>query len=101
MNEKQDTNEIIEEVETPKQDDTPKQDPPKQEQPSDDFQETILKLKEGYEVKMAKQKEEYEKKIEERNKVIKQLLIDDDASTPKITIVDNINALRRAQNKKW
>ena len=96
--ENKENNEIIEAVD--KHEETPVEETKTEEQ-KDDFQETILKLKEGYENKMLKQREDYEKKIEERNKVIKQLLLDDDASTPKASIVDNINALRRAQNKKW
>lgn len=68
----------------------------------EDLQATILKIKEGYETKLAKQKEHYEKRLEERNKVINQLLLDDNANLPpKESIVEKINKRREAQQKKW
>lgn len=74
---------------------------PSEEEPKEDLQETILKIKEGYETKMLKQKEMYEKRIEERNKVINQLLLEGDANKPKASIVDKINEKRVQQTRKW
>lgn len=67
-----------------------------------ELQALITDVKAEYEVKLAKQKEDFEKKVKERDKVIKQLLTQDgDANKPKNAIIDDINARRSAQLKKW
>lgn len=86
-------------VETEAEVEEPTEEP--KEEPKEDLQATILQLKNGYETKLAQQKEKYEKRIEERNKVINQLLLDGDANKPKESFVDKINKRREAQLKKW
>lgn len=65
--------------------------------------ETLIKeVKDGYENKLLKQQEEFNKRLGEREKVIKQLLSDDaNANKSKVTVIDLINMRRSAQNKKW
>lgn len=63
----------------------------------------VKQVKDEYDAKLLKQHDAYEKRLKEREAVIKQLLSNDgDANTqPQNTIVDKINARRSAQNKKW
>lgn len=63
----------------------------------------VKQVKDEYDAKLLKQHDVYEKRLKEREAVIKQLLSNDgDANTPpQNTIVDKINARRSAQNKKW
>lgn len=67
-----------------------------------DTQALVKQVKDEYEAKLLKQRDKYETRLQEREKVIKQLLSGDgDANKPKDTIIDKINARRSAQNKKW
>ena len=70
---------------------------------AEDTGNLVKQVKDEYEAKMLKQHDTYEKRLKEREAVIKQLLSNDgDADTPpQNTIVDKINARRIAQNKKW
>ena len=67
----------------------------------EDTKTLIKELKDGYEEKLVKQEEKYNKKLTEQKDVIKQLLLGGDANNPLPTIIDKINARRSAQNKKW
>ena len=70
---------------------------------AEDTGNLVKQVKDEYEAKMLKQHNTYEKRLKEREAVIKQLLSNDgEANTPpQNTIVDKINARRHAQNKKW
>ena len=66
--------------------------------------ETLVKgVKDEYEKKLLDLTNKYEKRLQEREKVIKQLLSGDgNANKPsENVIIDKINARRSAQNKKW
>ena len=66
--------------------------------------ETLVKgVKDEYEKKLLNLTNKYEKRLQEREKVIKQLLSGDgNANKPSENIIiDKINARRSAQNKKW
>lgn len=66
--------------------------------------ETLVKgVKDEYEKKLLNLTNKYEKRLQEREKVIKQLLSGDgNANKPsENVIIDKINARRSAQNKKW
>ena len=75
----------------------------KEEELEKDNTSTLIKeIKDGYEEKLIKQEEKYNKKLAEQKNVIKQLLLGDgNANEHKPTIIDLINARRSAQNKKW
>ena len=63
----------------------------------------VKQVKDEYEAKLLKQHDAYEKRLKEREAVIKQLLSGNgDANKPnENVIIDKINARRSAQNKKW
>lgn len=64
--------------------------------------ETLVKqIKEDFEAKNSKLVEKYETRLEERNKVIKQLMQGDKKEKPVPSIADKINERRAVQNKKW
>ena len=69
----------------------------------EDTQALVKQVKDEYEAKLTKQRIAYEKRLKEREDVIKQLLSGDgDANKPSDNvIIDKINARRSAQNKKW
>ena len=69
----------------------------------EDTQSIIKQVKDEYEAKLSKQRIAYEKRLKEREDVIKQLLSGDgNANKPsENVIIDKINARRSAQNKKW
>ena len=69
----------------------------------EDAQTLVKQVKDEYEAKLTKQRIAYEKRLKEREDVIKQLLSGDgDANKPSDNvIIDKINARRIAQNKKW
>lgn len=69
----------------------------------EDAQTLVKQVKDEYEAKISKQRIAYEKRLKEREDVIKQLLSGDgDANKPsENVIIDKINARRSAQNKKW
>ena len=69
----------------------------------EDTQKIAKQIKEEYENKLSKQSINFEKRLKERENVIKQLLNNDgNANKPtENIIIDEINARRIAQNKKW
>lgn len=68
----------------------------------EDTQTLVKQIKDEYEAKLTKQRVSYEKRLKERQDVIKQLLSDDNANkSNENIIIDKINARRIAQNKKW
>ena len=69
----------------------------------EDAQALVKQVKDEYENKLSKQRISYEKRLKEREDVIKQLLSSDgNANKPNENIIiDKINARRIAQNKKW
>ena len=69
----------------------------------DDTATIVKQVKDEYEEKMLKQRDTYDKRIKERDAVIKQLLSGSgDTNKPhENVIIDKINARRIAQNKKW
>lgn len=68
-----------------------------------DTEALVKGVKDEYEKKLLNLTNKYEKRLQEREKVIKQLLSGDgDANKPSENIIiDKINARRSAQNKKW
>lgn len=68
-----------------------------------DTEALVKGVKEEYEKKLLNLTNKYEKRLQEREKVIKQLLSGDgNANKPSENIIiDKINARRSAQNKKW
>lgn len=68
-----------------------------------DTEALIKGVKDEYEKKLLDLTNKYEKRLQEREKVIKQLLSGDgNANKPsENVIIDKINARRSAQNKKW
>ena len=68
-----------------------------------DTEALVKGVKDEYEKKLLDLTNKYEKRLQEREKVIKQLLSGDgNANKPsENVIIDKINAHRSAQNKKW
>ena len=68
-----------------------------------DTEALIKSVKDEYDKKLLDLTNKYEKRLQEREKVIKQLLSGDgNANKPSENIIiDKINARRNAQNKKW
>lgn len=68
-----------------------------------DTEALVKGVKDEYEKKLLNLTNKYEKRLQEREKVIKQLLSGDgNANKPSENIIiDKINARRSAQNKKW
>lgn len=68
-----------------------------------DTEALVKGVKDEYEKKLLDLTNKYEKRLQEREKVIKQLLSGDgNANKPSENIIiDKINARRSAQNKKW
>lgn len=66
-----------------------------------EYYEALNDLKTEYEARLAAVKKNYQSRIEERDKVIKQLLTGDGktATAPENKIVDEIN--KRRDYKKW
>lgn len=69
----------------------------------EDTAKLVKQVKDEYEAKLLKQHDAYEKRLKEREEVIKQLLSGSgDANKPQgNAIIDKINARRIAQAKKW
>ena len=70
---------------------------------NEDIDGLVKQIKDEYDAKLLKQHDAYEKRLKEREDVIKQLLCSDgNANKPNENIIiDKINARRIAQNKKW
>ena len=68
---------------------------------SPDLSKIINEVKTEYERKSERQKAEYEKRIEERDKIIKELLADEHPKEKHNGIIDAINERREKQLKKW
>lgn len=68
-----------------------------------DTEALIKGVKDEYEKKLLDLSNKYEKRLQERDKVIKQLLSGDGNAnkSSENVIIDKINARRSAQNKKW
>lgn len=82
------------ETEKPSEETHPSEKPT--EKPLDDL---VPEIKKGYEEKIAKLKSDYEKKLKDRDDVIKQLLTGETIKT-QTTIADEINE-RREKELKW
>lgn len=79
------------------EDDTEKQE-------EDNVQTLINDVKAQYEEKLLKQRNQYEKRVQERDAVIKQLLAGDNENEEKDIIqlqIEMLNEKRALQNKKW
>lgn len=61
----------------------------------------IVEIKANYEKALADQKQKYEAKVKEREKVIKQLLGAEGEPKPKHSLVDDINKKRLLQKNTW
>ena len=75
-----------------------------EEQEKEDVQTLINDVKAQYEEKFLQQHDTYEKRLQERNAVIKQLLAGDNKEEEKDVIqiqIEAINERRTLQNKKW
>lgn len=68
-----------------------------------DTEALVKGVKDEYEKKLLDLTNKYEKRLQERDKVIKQLLSGDGNAnkSSENVIIDKINARRSAQNKKW
>lgn len=65
----------------------------------EDVNALVANIKEEYEAKMARQASDYDKRLEERNRVIKQLLNGDNAVDNAPSEIEKLNARRKAQRK--
>lgn len=65
----------------------------------EDVNGLVSKMTKEYEAKLAKQKDEYEKRLEEREKVITELLNDDNAVNKKPSAIEELNARRQKQRR--
>ena len=63
-----------------------------------DVDTLVLDIKQEYENKLLAQKEQYEKKLQERDKIIKQILTND-TKEKQPDYIDQINVRRAKQNK--
>lgn len=67
----------------------------------EDVSAIVANIKEEYEAKLARQASDYDKRLEERNRVIKQLLNGDNAVDNAPSEIEKLNARRKAQRKFW
>lgn len=67
----------------------------------EDVNAIVANIKEEYEAKLASQASDYDKRLEERNRVIKQLLNGDNAVDNAPSEIEKLNARRKAQRKFW
>ena len=58
-------------------------------------------IKQGFEEQLNKLKADYEERLKTRDDVIAQLSASDGKEQPHVSIIDELNAKRTAQNKKW
>ena len=58
-------------------------------------------IKKGYEEKITNLKNDYEARIKTRDDVIGQLSADNEQKQPHMSFIEELNAKRDAQNKKW
>ena len=65
----------------------------------EDVNALVANIKEEYEAKLARQARDYDKRLEERNRVIKQLLNGDNAVDNAPSEIEKLNARRKAQRK--
>lgn len=65
----------------------------------EDVNAIVANIKEEYEEKLASQASDYDKRLEERNRVIKQLLNGDNAVDNAPSEIEKLNARRKAQRK--
>ena len=65
----------------------------------EDVNEIVANINEEYEAKLARQASDYDKRLEERNRVIKQLLNGDNAVDNAPSEIEKLNARRKAQRK--
>ena len=65
----------------------------------EDVNALVANIKEEYEAKLARQASDYDKRLEERNRVIKQLLNGDNAVDNAPSEIEKLNARRKAQRK--
>ena len=78
------------------------QETPKAEETNETSMEgLIVEIKANYEKIIADQKQKYEAKVKEREKVIKQLLGAEGEPKPKHSLVDDINKKRLLQKNTW
>ena len=65
----------------------------------EDVNALVANINEEYEAKLARQASDYDKRLEERNRVIKQLLNGDNAVDNAPSEIEKLNARRKAQRK--
>lgn len=65
----------------------------------EDVNALVANIKEEYETKLTRQASDYDKRLEERNRVIKQLLNGDNAVDNAPGEIEKLNARRKAQRK--
>lgn len=65
----------------------------------EDVNALVANIKEEYEAKLTSQASDYDKRLEERNRVIKQLLNGDNAVDNAPSEIEKLNARRKAQRK--
>lgn len=65
----------------------------------EDVNALVANIKEEYEAKLTRQASDYDKRLEERNRVIKQLLNGDNAVDNAPSEIEKLNARRKAQRK--
>lgn len=87
-------NDLDEETKT----ETEKADEPLREHP--DQSDLIMEIKHGYEEEIAKLRSDYQAKLEERERLIKQILKDGEPKQIK-SVADEINERRKNLFTKW
>lgn len=82
----------------------PREEAPKaeaEEAPRDDYVELIAQAKAEAEADKAKLRAEYEKRLAERDSIIRNLITGKQEAKNEGHFYDGINAKREAQRKKW
>lgn len=67
----------------------------------EDVNKIAENMKKGYEDQITKLKDDYEARIKTRDDVIGQLSANKEQTQPHMSFIEELNAKREAQNKKW
>lgn len=66
-----------------------------------DASELAKTIKDEYEKKIEKQRQEYEARLASRNEIIKQLAAGEEKAPAQPSFIERMNEKRERQNKKW
>lgn len=67
----------------------------------EDVNGLVAKITKEYEAKLKKQEDDFKKRLDERENVIKQLLNGEDAFNKAPSAIEELNAKRKAQRRGW